>query len=210
VVQEEDRTSITPGPSVHRSVSLKAGGHASSLRSASGTPGPSDIHLGREELLALLGIPAHLTERDKNHSLQDYYAKYQACLKAQQLLDKSSAEGKWPGKKPTSTEIVELFVSKSMWHSHFKHAFSNINNHPSMVKWLEGGEEGPTNLEAWGFEKAHATYNFSDLFSYLDDARKDGKNRKGKKGGKGKKKEIEGEDDDGETKKGRKKKSKKL
>jgi len=65
VVQEEDRTSIIPGPSVHRAVSLKAGSHASSLRSASGTPAPFEIPLNREELLAALDIPAHLTERDK-------------------------------------------------------------------------------------------------------------------------------------------------
>jgi hypothetical protein len=122
-------------------------------------------NLSKDELLAALAIPPHLTARDKDQSLHLHYLKYKACLQAQQTLDMRCAEGTWPGKKPTSTEIIELFTSKSMWHSHLKCAFSTINNYPLMLKWLDGGEGSPSDLDVWGWNK-HLTA-FQIFLSFL-------------------------------------------
>ena len=99
-------------------------------------------------------------------------------------------DGSWVGDKVTAVELIELFVSKSFWHSHVKKYFSQVSNHPLMVDWLEHGEDQPSNLDVWGVKKP--SYTFKDLKEYLEQAKEKGKG-KGKKKmkveeGKGKKK----------------------
>ena len=165
--------------------------------------------LTKGALIAALETPIHLTVRDGDASLQFAYRKYKAYLEAQRLLDSKCVEGKWLGKKPTNTEVVELFVGKSMFYQYYRRGFGNINDFPKMVEWLEGGEGAPSDLEVWGMERS--TYTFSDLFEYCE-VHKDGKVKKGKKkddGGENKadSKKKKGEDDDGPRKH---KKGKKL
>ena len=119
----------------------------------------------RDQLLTLLGIPSHLTNRaDRN--LHFAYQKYQAYIQACQTLLKRVSEGTWPGKKPSSTELIELFVSKSMWFSHYRPAFSKVSNYPLMVEWLENGDDKPSDEEAWGVEQA--AYSLTDLRKFVD------------------------------------------
>jgi hypothetical protein len=56
--------------------------------SASSAPGPSMIH----DLISLLGIPAHLTDR-KETGLRLSYQKYKAFLAAKQEYDKKHTAG---------------------------------------------------------------------------------------------------------------------
>jgi hypothetical protein len=131
--------------------------------------------------MTLLGISAHLSIRnDRNIRLS--YEKYKAYLKASQTLSK--LEGSWPGKKPSATDLIEVFVSKSMWFSHYKPAFPKVADYPEMVKWLENSDDKGTDLEVWGVEKG--SYSLLDLRRFVDNgtlAEKKGK-------GKGKKKDV--------------------
>ena len=143
------------------------------------TPGTTEsaISLGdsRETILGLLHIPAHLADRaDRaDRGLRVAYQKYKDYLEACQTYEKMLADGTWLGKKLSSVDLIELFVSKSYWHSHFKPNFSKLSDYPLMVGWLEkDSEDLVSNLEVWGVEKA--SYNFKDLHAWLEQ-------RKGKK-----------------------------
>ena len=81
----------------------------------------------------------------------------------------------WVGDKLTAVELVELFVSKSFWHSHVKKYCSQVSDHPLMVEWLENGEDKPSDLDVWGVEKSN--YTFKDLIAYLKQAEKKGKKK---------------------------------
>jgi hypothetical protein len=119
--------------------------------------------LSQNELIALLNIPEHLAQRHQNPGLRLNYAKYMACLRAQDCVSQKIRDGTWPAgvKKPTNYDIVGLFASKSYWHSYMVKAFHDINHHPVLKEWLES-EGGPLgDAEVWGV--AQTTYNFSDL-----------------------------------------------
>jgi hypothetical protein len=114
----------------------------------------------------MLNIPTHLADR-ADRGLHVAYEKYKAHLEASQTYEKMIADGTWVGKKLTSVDLIELFVSKSYWHSHFKPNFSKLSDHPLMVEWLEKDLEGSvSNFEVWGVEKA--SYNFKDLRAWLE------------------------------------------
>jgi len=88
----------------------------------------------------ILGIPSHLSNHaDRN--LHFAYQKYKAYIQACQTLSKRISDGTWPGKKLSGTDLIEIFLSKSMWFSHYKPAFSKVSNYPLMVEWLENEEE---------------------------------------------------------------------
>ena len=146
----------------------------------------------KEAILNLLHIPAHFSDR-ADHGLHIAYQKYKAHLEACQTYEKMVVDGTWTGKKLTAVDLIELFVFKSFWHSHFKPNFSKVCNYLLMVQWLENEMESPeSNLEVWGVEKA--SYNFKDLHAWLQSA------------GKGKKKFKVAKDDGGDERKNKKKK----
>jgi hypothetical protein len=156
----------------------------------------------KEAILTLLGIPPHLCDRS-DHGLQLSYKKYKAHLEACHTYDQMVLDGSWPGNKLTAVDLVELFVSKSFWHSHVKKYCSQVSNHPLMVEWLENGEDKPSDLDVWGIEKSN--YTFKDLIGYLEQAKE-------KKKGKGKKKMkvADKEDGDKDEKKSHKKAKKQV
>jgi hypothetical protein len=89
------------------------------------------------------------------------------------------SEGSWPGKKPCATDLIEVFISKSMWFSHYKPAFSKVANFPEMVKWLEDSDDKGTDLEVWGVEKG--TYSVMDLCNWMKNQTLGAKKGRGKK-----------------------------
>jgi hypothetical protein len=158
-----------------------------------------------------LDIPFNLADR-KDGSLHFAYQKYKAFLQAMQTLAELSSSGEWEGKKPSVTDLIEIFQSKSMWHLHHSEAFSRVSDYPEMVSWLEKKKDAPSNVEVWGYEKA--LYNFKDLFAHLDSKLKEeGKSRhKGKAKAKAKTK-AKAKDESGSgsgSKKGGEKKKKVL
>ena len=121
-----------------------------------------------------MGIPSHLSDRS-DHSLQVSYKKYKAYLEACHTYEQMVGDGH----KLSAVDLIELFVSKSFWHSHVKKCFSQVSNHPLMVEWLENGEDGPSNIDVWDMEKSN--YTFKDLKEYLEKAKEKGKGKDKKK-----------------------------
>ena len=48
------------------------------------------------------------------------YEKYKAYLNACRVYEGKVADGSWSGQKLTGVDLIQLFVSKSFWHSHYK------------------------------------------------------------------------------------------
>lgn len=136
--------------------------HASHKPPVSVSTGKSAEH-SKNELIALLNIPEHLTRETNSKALgiRQYYSRYKACLDAQQTLAERVNSGTWPGRKPTATTIIELFASKSTWFAYVVPGFSDINNFPVIKEWLEGQVGCPSDVEIWG--KRKGTYTFVDL-----------------------------------------------
>jgi hypothetical protein len=163
---------------------------------------PTDEY--RSELVEILGIPRYLL-RDKKQDmgLQMHYKRYKACLQALSTAESISSAGDWAIRKPSDTEIIELFIGKTMWHSHLKKLFSRVPKYPEMAQWLDEDEDALPDMEVWGEEKS--TFVFKDLQRWLEDkeavTRRKSKGRameydkdEGRKRGKGKGKEKEMED----------------
>ena len=138
----------------------------------------------KEAILGLLCLPTHFADRT-DCGLHVAYQKYKAHLEAFHTYEKIIADGSWSQKKLIAVDFIELFVSKSFWHSCFKPVFSKVSDYPLMVEWLENElEDSVSNQEVWGEEKS--SYTFKDLHAWLD-----------KSAGKGKKKMKAATDDGG-------------
>jgi hypothetical protein len=123
-------------------------------------PASGSKEYSKKELIALLGIPEHLTTEPKNLGLRNYYHRYKACLEAIDLVQRKAQQGTWPGVKPSNTQIIQIFASKSMWHTYMVPAFESINNLPDVKDWLED-KEGVMDVDVWG--KMKGNYTFTDL-----------------------------------------------
>jgi hypothetical protein len=122
------------------------------------------------------------------------YERYKACNKAMQDFNKMKSAGTWPTTcpLPTATDIIEIFISKSMWHQYYVAFFSNISKYPDMVEWLEeDGEDRPSSVDLWGFQKT--SYTFADLKKWLKEQKyplaADVEEQMGREKGKGGKKD---------------------
>ena len=118
----------------------------------------------RDQLITLLQIPVELTK--KSIDLRTAYKKYLGYLDANLIMEKMVAAKTWPGKKPSDTDIVECFICKTSWHDYYKMSFPKVSSYPIMVKLLEGGDDAPSAVEAWGVEKS--AYVFRDLIEFVN------------------------------------------
>ena len=171
-------TSITSGFSTR--LSTPAG---TDIPTSVTRPTPSGEDSFAAGILSQLGISVHMADRN-DRGLHVAYEKYKAYLNACQVYEGKVADGSWSGQKLTGVDLIQLFVSKSFWHSHYKPLFSKVLNHPDMVKWLEGDNDRLSDEVLWGYKKG--SYQFKDLKAYLEQHEK----RKGK--GKGKDEKSEG------------------
>lgn len=153
---DEDRSLINAtgptAPAASASVRPEAAATLSSLNS-----------LGKD-IVRLLNIPLHLLVR-KDIGLRLAYQKYLAVQSAKKRIDQMMAAGEWRFEKPAFIDIVEVFVSKSVWFQHYHTNFSKLSGYPIMMKWMEGGDEAPRDWDVWGF--ARQSYSFKDLKHYL-------------------------------------------
>ena len=133
----------------------------------------------KDQLMTLLGISAHLSACN-DHNIRFAYEKYKGYLQASQTLSKMDS---WPGKKPCATDLIEVFILKSMWFSHYKPAFSKVADYLEMVKWLEDSDDKGTDLDVWGVEKG--SYSLMDLHKFVNNG-----GTLVEKKGKGKKKDV--------------------
>ena len=120
------------------------------------------------EIACILKVPSHLMNQEGKVPLTLAYERYKACNKATQDFSKMKAAGTWPTtcSLPTATDLIEIFISKSMWHQYYVALFSNISRYPDMVEWLgEDGEDRPSSVDVWGFQKN--SYTFAHLKKWL-------------------------------------------
>ena len=161
--------------------SLPSGSHDSTPTSVSvdlsSTLASTALSPFKRDLMTRLDIPLALADRTDG-SLHIGYQKYKAFLQASKTLATLCNAGQWQGKRPSATDLIEIFQSKSMWHAHHAKAFSRVSGYPEMVLWLEKDKDAPSDVGLWGYEKS--TYNFKDLFAYLEDQDKLGQKRKGR------------------------------
>ena len=69
-------------------------------------------------------------------------------------------------KKPSPTELIDVFMSQSYWHSHVSKPFSQIAYYPLMVAWLEHGDAGePSYFDVW--HQIKVAYGFAELKEWL-------------------------------------------
>jgi hypothetical protein len=104
----------------------------------------SSLETFKLEVLSQLGIPAHLADCT-DRGLHVAYEKYKAYLEACQLYERKLADGSWIGSKLTVMDLIQLFVSKSFWHSHYKPLFVKVLAYQDMVRWLEGAQDRLSN-----------------------------------------------------------------
>jgi hypothetical protein len=165
--EEEIASSVTVPTSVSAIGSVSTASAAPTLSApvAAVPAAPAfPAQLTSDELMAVLNIPLYLIDKEDT-SLKFYYQKYKAILQAQHTVDDMFSKGQWPAqRKPNQTDIIRLFLSPSMWHSHVK-KLSKVSDYPLMQEWLEGGVNAPDNDAVWGFSKPN--YTFVELLGYF-------------------------------------------
>jgi hypothetical protein len=129
-------------------------------------PSSSTQDESRSQIVALLQIPAPLLVCPTNVDLRLAYAKYQGYLKANAKMYQMVANGSWTMKTLTGVELIEVFVSKSVWHSSYSKLFPKVKNFALLQKWLENAKDAPSSLDVFGAEKQ--TYTFKDLKDVLE------------------------------------------
>ena len=120
----------------------------------------------QQQLITQLDIPVALTVRTKHVEIHVAYAKYLGVLSAQANMNHMIANGIWPYDPLKIDTLVEIFVSKSVWYSHYVKIFPRAQKFPDLVKWLECAENAPSGGTIFGVEKQ--TYNFKDLKEVLE------------------------------------------
>jgi hypothetical protein len=84
-------------------------------------------------------------------------------------------DGSWTIAAPTKDELIEVFISKSVWYSKVR-KFAQLVAGSALHKWLEGAADAPAGSIVFGVGKD--SYNFDDLSRVLKGA--EGGDKKGK------------------------------
>ena len=130
-----------------------------------------------QHIIALLNIPPSLTIRSKTTELRVAYAKYKGFLTAQNKMRHMISEGTWTLGNVKFQTLVEIFVSRSVWHASYAKLFPEVGKYPLLVKWLENQEDAPPSSDI--FVVPRANYSFKDLKEALENlARKERKKKK--------------------------------
>jgi hypothetical protein len=114
------------------------------------------------EMIRLLDIPLSLTSHSKALLIFTWPIQ---CTKHSLILSLQcfwmTGDGTWTLRKPRSDELIEIFVSKGVWHSKYQKLFLAAKDHGLLLKWLENGQNPPSNITVFGDEKN--SYSFKDL-----------------------------------------------
>jgi len=81
--------------------------------------------------LIQLGVSPDLSDRTDG-GLHQAYEKYKAYLQACKTYGEMISNKSWVGDKLTGADIIQLFISKSFFHSHYKIFFSKVSNYPDL------------------------------------------------------------------------------
>jgi hypothetical protein len=135
----------------------------------------------RQQVMSLLNIPAHLAVRSSNTDVHTLYMKYQEYLQARSVMLEMIAAGTWTLPTLTNDKLIEIFVSKSTWHSRYSKLFPQVQAYPHLVAWLEHTSDAVSGATLFGVAKQ--TYMFQDLEGLLEDFKKEKMKRKGRESG---------------------------
>jgi hypothetical protein len=110
-------------------------------------------------------------------SLETIWKRYTVITKAISMVSNTDWE---MGKKPTDSEVIGVYGSKSVFYDQLK-VLQHVRKYPELIEWLERSEdqvEETTTL--WGFYKVG--YALRDLEKWLEQKQKESQSdRKGKK-----------------------------
>jgi len=145
---------------------------------------PSANNSLRDDLLIALNIPETLSDRPKGTvDIRLAWGKYQGIRSAQGLYYRMKNDGTWTEPPVSADDIIELFVSKSVFHRNYRKLFPRAEKFPVLKAWLEQGSNAPLDSDV------KSLYTFLDLQKNLEGLEK--KVKKGKRkadngGGEGK------------------------
>ena len=136
------------------------------------------------ELIRLtLNIPFHLTRlNDHKFDLRMAYRQYLTIIDAEESLENMRRAGTWK-QKSTFTDIVEVFMSKTVYHRNPSKVFPSVPLYPLMEKWLLNEDGAPTHFEVWkGQRQTYENLNeIIKMYVLGQEKKSSASNRKGKK-----------------------------
>ena len=149
---------------------------------------PSANNPFRDNLMIRLDIPESLSKCPKgNVDIHLAWGKYKGIQAAQGLYYRMKNDGTWAEPPISIDDIMELFVSKTVFHRNYWKLFPLVTKFPALEAWLEQGSDAPLDGDVWVDVKT--VYTFADLQKNLERLEK--KVKKGKRkadddGGEGK------------------------
>jgi hypothetical protein len=93
-------------------------------------------------IVTAFGIPEHLIDHKKGEEVHLAYAKYLALVDALDKLSTMSALRTWKHNN-TNDDVVEVFMSKSVYFKYYAKIFSLLDHYPAMKKWLKNADGVP-------------------------------------------------------------------
>lgn len=113
----------------------------------------------QSDIIVLLNISPALTTRPKMVDLRLAYAKYQGYLRAQSDMHHMIKASTWTLDPVSSDELIEIFVSRSVYRANYVKLFPQARNYPELLAWLKGDLE--SGVDIFGLQKS--VYTFKDL-----------------------------------------------
>jgi hypothetical protein len=84
-------------------------------------------------------------------------------------------------KMPTNDEIVQVFMSKTVYYRNYHKIFPKVSKGSALKKWLANTNDASDNLEVWSTYKLTFD-NLQKILSAQKKRKETSPNRKGKKG----------------------------
>jgi hypothetical protein len=124
-----------------------------------------------DRLAKLLGIPDSLRARPPQIDIRQAWQKWLAYNDAMTRKPQMVKDGLWDVSLQKTTDLQEVFVSKSVWFRDYRNLFKNAGRIPGLVAWLNCKSGASSGAQLFGQEKLK--YTFPDLRRLLDEPRED-------------------------------------
>jgi hypothetical protein len=143
------------------------------------TSKPLDKSSARQlEIMSVLDMDQSLiSKKGSRVSLETIWKRYTSITKAISMVSSSDWDS---GKKPTDSEIITIYNSKSVFYDQSK-VLQHLPVYPEMIDWLERLEDQVDETTSlWGYYKVG--YTLRDLEKWLEQKQKESRSdQKGKK-----------------------------
>jgi hypothetical protein len=130
------------------------------------------------EIMSVLDMDQSLiSNKGSRVSLETIWKRYTSITKAISIVSSSDWDS---GKKPTDSEIIAIYSSKSVFYDQSK-VLQHVRIYPEMIEWLERlDDQADETTSLWGYYKVG--YALRDLEKWLEQKQKESRSdRKGKK-----------------------------